>query len=137
MKPVFGVRGKDLLNRIGERFGFTEIDEMEEGNAPLGEDVYSCAECGMETLATDLPLGGLCPNCGGALSDDNLKPAETVSVPRAVGKKKLPNGQEVISIIGGLELNTPINVNEIWDMPWLQPLTRSCSVFGPSAGTAH
>lgn len=27
MKPVFGVRGKDLLNRIGERFGFTPLRE--------------------------------------------------------------------------------------------------------------
>ena len=28
MKPVFGAREKDLLNRIGERFGFTPRREV-------------------------------------------------------------------------------------------------------------
>lgn len=104
----------------GERFGFQEMPNLEAGAAPIGQDVYQCPGCGQEVPASGMPLGGMCPSCGAPLGDENLNPSPLVAVPEQTGSEKLPNGQEVITIVGGLELNTPINVDEIWEMPWLQ-----------------
>ena len=41
-------------------------------------------------------------------------------VPQNVGTRRVPNGQEVISIVGGLELNTPVWANEQHEFPYLQ-----------------
>ncbi len=41
-------------------------------------------------------------------------------MPRVVGTRRVPNGQEVISIVGGLELNTPVWANEKHEYPYLQ-----------------
>jgi hypothetical protein len=61
-----------------------------------------------------------CPGCGSELTDNNLRKAERVTVPRVVGTRRVPNGQEVISIAGGLELNTPVWANEMHEYPYLQ-----------------
>ena len=61
-----------------------------------------------------------CPACGAELTDANLRKAERVTVPRLVGARRAPNGQEVISIAGGLELNTPVWANEMHEYPYLQ-----------------
>ncbi|HYL82781.1 MAG TPA: hypothetical protein VE263_00985 [Candidatus Angelobacter sp.] len=61
-----------------------------------------------------------CPACGAELTDKNLHKAERVTVPRVVGTRRVPNGQEVISIAGGLELNTPVWANEMHEYPYLQ-----------------
>jgi hypothetical protein len=62
----------------------------------------------------------VCPNCNAPLTPDDLRPAERVTVPRVTGVRRVPNGQEVISIIGGLELNTPVWANEMHEFPYLQ-----------------
>src|SRR5579884_3724137 len=49
-----------------------------------------------------------------------MRRAERVSVPRVAGVRRVPNGQEVISIAGGLELNTPVWANEMHEYPYLQ-----------------
>ena len=41
-------------------------------------------------------------------------------MPRVVGTRRVPNGQEVVSIVGGLELNTPVWANEMHEFPYLQ-----------------
>jgi hypothetical protein len=61
-----------------------------------------------------------CLGCGAELIDENLRKAERVTVPRVVGTRPVPNGQEVISIAGGLELNTPVWANEMHEYPYLQ-----------------
>jgi hypothetical protein len=61
-----------------------------------------------------------CSACGAALTPDDLRTAEKVCVPRVVGTRRVPNGQEVISIVGGLELNTPVWANEMHEFPYLQ-----------------
>src|SRR6202022_4291526 len=53
-----------------------------------------------------------CASCGAELADANLRRAERVTVPRVAGTRRTPNGQEVISIAGGLERNTPGGANE-------------------------
>ncbi len=131
----------------GQRFGFHEENVLEALEIPLGEDVYVCPECGREVVApASLPVGfasseetdenadthpnqrrqqdagatQTCPGCSAELTDANLRKAERVTVPRVVGTQRVPNGQEVISIAGGLELNTPVWANEMHEYPYLQ-----------------
>ena len=119
----------------GQRFGFHEENVLEALEIPLGEDVYVCPECAKETVAQGFsPASGggeesaalkggatqTCPECGAELTDANLHRAERVTVPRIVGSRRMPNGQEVISIAGGLELNTPVWANEMHEYPYLQ-----------------
>src|SRR5258708_20227097 len=61
-----------------------------------------------------------CAQRGAELTDANLRRAERVTVPRVAGTRRVPNGQEVISIAGGLELNTPVWANEMHEYPYLQ-----------------
>jgi hypothetical protein len=126
----------------GQRFGFHEENILEALEIPLGEDVYVCPECGKESVAqafrpedsssSDEPAttdrNGLtpegvsynCAGCGAGLTETNLRKAERVTVPRIAGSRRVPNGQEVISIAGGLELNTPVWANEMHEYPYLQ-----------------
>src|SRR6266403_213531 len=126
----------------GQRFGFHEESVLEPLEIPLGDDAYVCPQCGKETVAQAFRPEGVsspdravqtdrknltpegvsynCPGCGAELREENLHKAERVSVPRVVGTRRVPNGQEVISIAGGLELNTPVWANEMHEYPYLQ-----------------
>ncbi len=110
----------------GQRFGFHDEDVVEQVVVKLGEDVYVCPQCGAETLPRPAMAGSgqapatACPECGAALTQADLRPAERVAVPRVVGRRRVPNGQEVITIVGGLELNTPVWANEMHEYPYLQ-----------------
>ena len=64
--------------------------------------------------------GTICPQCGAALGASDFRPAPLVPVPQTVGTRRVANGQEVISIVGGLELNTPVWANEQHEFPYLQ-----------------
>jgi len=64
--------------------------------------------------------GAICPQCGAALTAENFRRAPVVAIPRVVGTRRVPNGQEVITILGGLELNTPVWANEMYEFPYLQ-----------------
>ncbi len=71
------------------------------------------------------PTGGLlppviCKNCGSALGPEHFKAAPKVAVPVITDVRRVANGQEVISIVGGLELNTPVWANEMYEYPYLQ-----------------
>jgi hypothetical protein len=131
----------------GQRFGFHEESVLEALEIPLDEDAYVCPQCAKETPVSDFTAnvgatlgspgaddgvasaGGAspsptteltCPGCGTELTEKNLRKAERVTVPRVVGTRRVPNGQEVISIAGGLELNTPVWANEMHEYPYLQ-----------------
>ncbi len=62
----------------------------------------------------------ICRNCGGALGPEHFKPAAKVAVPVITDIRRVANGQEVISVVGGLELNTPVWANEMHEYPYLQ-----------------
>ncbi len=138
----------------GQRFGFHDENMLEALEIPLGDDFYTCPQCGKETALRNSKIetrksedtaydasvsspndefrvssfddqGGKtdqqqCPGCGRGLSSSNLRRAERVTVPRIIGTRRVPNGQEVISIAGGLELNTPVWANEMHEYPYLQ-----------------
>jgi len=61
-----------------------------------------------------------CPQCGALLTEEDFVAAETVTVPTAETRLRVPNGQEVITIVGGLELKTPPWANEMHEYPYLQ-----------------
>ncbi len=62
----------------------------------------------------------ICRNCGVSLGPEHFKPAPRVAVPLITGVRRVSNGQEVISVVGGLELNTPVWANEMHEYPYLQ-----------------
>jgi hypothetical protein len=134
----------------GQRFGFREEEILAAVEIPLGVDTWVCPECGKETPAgggyqrsdmSDQEAGeegslagarddneaeaasgavGVCSGCGAELGEKDLRRAERVTVPRVVETRRVANGQEVISIAGGLELNTPVWANEMHEYPYLQ-----------------
>jgi hypothetical protein len=148
----------------GQRFGFREQEILAAVQIPLGEDVWVCPGCGVETavdsdawpatgesgsvdsgvnkaqtfarddgfdgeaiggyaeeeggLKPPLHTEGMsCPGCG---TEMDLRRAERVTVPRVVETRRVANGQEEITIAGGLELNTPVWANEMHEFPYLQ-----------------
>ncbi len=99
----------------GHRFGFKNEDQLEQATRKVGEDSYTCPNC-QTTIPANM-MGDICQNCGTQMS---LNKAPDVQVPQVTGTQKIPNGQEVIDIVGGLELNTPVWSREQQDFPYLQ-----------------
>ncbi len=122
----------------GQRFGFHPEGEIGEREVKIGSDTYVCPECGSETPATkqnkevkqealkqaDGDPGGLmsqsCVQCGALLTEEDFVAVQTISLPTERACLRVPNGQEVITIVGGLELKTPPWANEMHEYPYLQ-----------------
>ena len=118
-----------------QRFGWHDEPNIEPIEIGIGPEYYVCPQCGAETIAAPTEQSEkrsttenteknqetekACIACGCALTADDLRPAEKVCVPRVTGLRRVPNGQEVISIVGGLELNTPVWANEMHEFPYL------------------
>ncbi len=88
-------------------------------NYGIGEDDGSLSAEAGEGLTPE-GVSYTCPGCGAELGEKDLRRAERVTVPRVVETRRVANGQEVISIAGGLELNTPVWANEMHEYPYLQ-----------------
>jgi len=128
----------------GARFGFREQEILAPVEIALGADTWECPACAKEVeheqqeqncdsediagtssaqrsdesgVKPPLPEPMFCPGCGAEMT---LRRAERVNVPRVVQTRRIANGQEVISIVGGLELNTPVWANEMHEFPYLQ-----------------
>jgi hypothetical protein len=102
-----GANGAPLRMTNFENKGAAEDGEGEEKPAPSRPEGAA-------------PNRFSCPGCGAELGEKELKRAERVTVPRVVETRRVANGQEVISIAGGLELNTPVWANEMHEFPYLQ-----------------
>jgi len=84
-----------------------------------------CATGGATGGGTGGATGGLlppviCRGCGASLGPEHFRQAARVAVPLVTGVRRVANGQEVISVVGGLELNTPVWANEMHEYPYLQ-----------------
>ena len=117
----------------GQRFGFHPETELGSREVKIAGDVYVCPGCGAEVAATSAKAkdGGphvasqaeacatdtACLDCGALLTEENFVAAETVTVPLAETRLRVPNGQEVITTVGGLELKTPPWANEMHEYP--------------------
>ena len=131
----------------GQRFGFHPETEISAREVKLGEDMYVCPECsaatpvsrntGSQPANLNLPLradeesqprrkdaGALaqnsCDQCGALLTEEDFVAAEMVTIPAAQTRLRVPNGQEVITIVGGLELKTPPWAGEMHEYPYVQ-----------------
>ena len=109
--------------QCGKEAGQSKLEnrQSEDNIEPSGaNDEFRVSDFGVptnqESPAANHPA---CPDCGAEFSDANLRKAERVTVPRVAGTRRMPNGQEVISIAGGLELNTPVWANEMHEYPYL------------------
>ncbi len=134
----------------GQRFGFHPETELGVREVKIENDVYVCPECGAETKPekiagkepqalrknesdTGTPPHGaitepqsyeastaICPGCGALLTEEDFVAAETLTVPASETRLRVPNGQEVLTIVGGLELKTPPWAGEMHEYPYLQ-----------------
>ncbi|HEX4002304.1 MAG TPA: hypothetical protein VHX36_06620 [Candidatus Acidoferrales bacterium] len=115
----------------GQRFGFHPEMEIGMREVKIGGDTYVCPECGTETTAgekadvgvgdgNDNDIKNSCAECGALLSEEDFVAAETVTVPAAQTRLRVANGQEVLTITGGLELKTPPWANDMHEYPYLQ-----------------
>ncbi|HEV2287412.1 MAG TPA: hypothetical protein VGR81_00505 [Candidatus Acidoferrales bacterium] len=110
----------------GQRFGFHPEMELDERQVKIG-GVWICPACGAETKNAPTqhpgPQDGApmsCAMCGALLLEENFVPEEIVTVPAGVRTLRVANGQEIITIVGALELKTPPWANEIHEYPFLQ-----------------
>lgn len=117
----------------GQRFGFHPETELGTRQVKV-EAVWICPNCGAETPSDASapfppfaepakdgpPVDVSCATCGALLTEENFVPAETISVPAGVRMVRVANGQEVITMVGALELKTPPWANEIHEYPFLQ-----------------
>jgi len=95
-------------------------DEGEQGTTDTEESDYASMAGAQHAAPLQSSAPATCSGCGAQLTAENLRKAERVTVPRVVGTRRVPNGQEVITIAGGLELNTPVWANEMHEFPYLQ-----------------
>jgi hypothetical protein len=88
-------------------------NDMRAGDGAISED-------GLRSEAPALLPPVICRKCGASLGPEHFRPAARVAVPLVTGVRRVANGQEVISVVGGLELNTPVWANEMYEYPYLQ-----------------
>lgn len=105
-----------------EQFGTTEEPIITSQYKAMGPDMYSCPNCQAQSTEDQVAATGMlaCPQCGQQLGPNDLKKAPRMNVPMQTGAKEVPNGQEVITIAGGLELNTPVWARKMHQFPYLQ-----------------
>lgn len=104
----------------GQRFGYENVDDLKPDYAKLTEDAYICPSCGHENEATGFGAGLYCESCGAELSDENFKNGEQVEIPTVAETRRVAKGQEVISVVGGLEFHTPPWADFQHEFPYLQ-----------------
>ncbi len=102
-----------------------EIDPAPIG--PVGSRAVSrSADVAVDGEKTVQPAGQPFENpnvyceCGALFELGDYVPGDVVTVPAAQTRLRVPNGQEVITIVGGLELKTPPWANEMHEYPFLQ-----------------
>lgn len=125
----------------GQRFGWEDTQDIAAAPAELTPAAFICPTCGTENPAeppssgdtvsgsqdADLNAGSFgigsglfCKNCSTELGDEDLQDAQSVNIPKAGPPRKTPKGQEIISIIPGLQFHTPPWADERHEMPYLQ-----------------
>jgi hypothetical protein len=98
----------------GDRFGFHDEPIMQQMPTKLGEDMAQCPQC--QTMTPASQSLGVCATCG---AQESIVPAPTVMRPMQAGVRRVPNGQECVDIVGGLELSLPFLAREQWQFPFL------------------
>lgn len=105
-----------------ERFGESDEPIIGSQYVPMGADMYACPNCQQQSTEDAVAATGMlaCPKCGNQLWPNDLQKSPRMQVPAQTGTRTVPNGQEVITIVNGLELNTPVWATDQWQFPYLQ-----------------
>jgi hypothetical protein len=110
--------------RAGDARGFSAARRFANaprfGDAGMEVNPSQAEACATDGLPPSMLPPILCKNCGASLGPEHFVPAPRVAVPVVTGVRRVANGQEVISVVGGLELNTPVWANEMHEYPYLQ-----------------
>jgi hypothetical protein len=133
LDPVYAFHVRYVVD--GEEYGYDEIDQMDEGQAQVGEDHMFCAACQKESPVPPVDpgqdLGELtspCPNCGTPLSASDYVPADLAPIPVSQGPRRFPRGQVRIELVSDLELDFPRSAKsqrEVSDLRWSTEVHRS------------
>jgi hypothetical protein len=113
----------------GQRFGFHPETQIVAKQVQLTPGAFKCRGCGKRveqgttvngTTVTGTQGNFPCPACGMLFDLGDFVPGDVVTVPAAETRARVANGQEVVTIVGGLELKTPPWANEMHEYPYLQ-----------------
>ena len=96
------VAGSQQPSKIGDRANEPDATDGKENSRGVASSINDCDQC------------------GALLTEEDFVAAETVTVPAAETSQRVPNGQEVVTIVGGLELKTPPWANEMHEYPYIQ-----------------
>lgn len=99
------------------RWGTHQEPVMQQTMQKMGEDAYSCPNCGGQTPVPDFL--GMCSQCGQELGPENLMQSPELPVPTVKEILEVANGQEELTIVGRLELKTPSWAKVQWQFPLL------------------
>ncbi len=83
-------------------------------------DAASGAAAAGTPAAMQPPARVNCAQCGALLTEEDFVAAETITVPAAQTRFRVPNGQEVLTMVGALELKTPPWAGEMHEYPYIQ-----------------
>jgi hypothetical protein len=108
----------------GSKFGWKEDPNIEMQKVKIAEAGYECPGCAQfSPLDSVHPAPGTgqmgCPNCARPLSETNFSPPQYADAPIVSSVKKVPRGQEVISLHGMLETRFPPWVQDLADCPYI------------------
>jgi len=106
----------------GQRFGFHPETQIATRQVKITPDAWRCKNCGVETPSDGVSAAERppCSECGALFELGDFVPGDVVTVPAAQTRMRVANGQEVVTIVGGLELKTPPWANEMHEYPFLQ-----------------
>lgn len=100
-----GTVGSYVRTRVdGETYGFHDEPQMAMAQKPVGQDQFRCPICQATYMDNN---GGTCPDCGAPMPAAPNVPAPQAPMWSQVGTRKVPNGQTVRDIVGGMELLLP------------------------------
>lgn len=113
-----GIFGAYIRYVLDEEFGKQQVPQVEMKPVQVAPDRFTCQQCGNETPADQMAQPGIagaqelaCADCQYPLTDMDFQPAEMGEGPVITGTIDFPNGQEVITVYGGLNLKLMPNAN--------------------------
>ena len=102
-----------------ERFGTDDMLVLGLVDQPVGDPMVACPGCGNAAMGSSEQMP-VCPDCGEAMQD---APQQTAQVATPIGQISIPKGQEVIRIIGALQLKRDMWADDQKDFLYLTWIT--------------
>jgi len=110
--------GTDGIFGDGEETPKLALASNSGGEPPHSTSVPSVGD--LRQRENDPSVAMPCAECGALPTEGDFVAAEMITVPAAQTRLRVANGQEVITIVGALELKTPPWANEMAEYPYLQ-----------------